>query len=51
MEKIIFLDKEEKDFINSFEKWEWKSSENFPKKNKYLKKIFLNTIQKINIKI
>lgn len=54
MKKINFLDEEEKEIIESFEKWEFKSVTNLEKRKSELKQSFKNTIKSrksINIRI
>ena len=54
MGKDNFIDQEEKDLIESFEKWEFVSAKNLDKRKSLLKQSFKKTIQSrkpINIRI
>jgi len=46
MKTINFLDKEEKNIVESYEKWEWKSDKNFSDRKNKIQNIFKNTISK-----
>jgi predicted DNA binding CopG/RHH family protein len=39
-----FIDNEEKEIIESYEKWEWKQVPNFETRKEELKKLFANNI-------
>lgn len=46
MKNIKFINEEEKNIIESFEKWEWKSDENFSDRKNKIQNIFKNTVAK-----
>ncbi len=54
MKKKFFIDDEEKEIIESFEKWEFKTVNNLEENKKIIKQIFKNNISKrksINIRL